>query len=248
MNLYFYASKILAPLILPSNFLILALIVFFYLGVWNNKEKFKKIFYIFFLIFSIISIFPMGNFLINHGLEKSYRNSKLPNRLDYIFVPSGNYERIITAIKIRKNYLPNEVKIIYSHGDATIDKKNSNNKIYNELVQTIISISNIDKKDIVSLPDARNTIENFKQLNKYLSGDKSKKILLVTNAFHMKRSLVIAEKYKIQVQAFPSSFYTSNRYFSLINYYQGMSFQKNLFYFDVFVRELLGIFAVKVVL
>ena len=247
MNLYFYASKILAPLILSSNLLILALIVFFYLGVWRNNAKFKKIFYIFFVIFSIISVFPVGKSLIHHGLEKNYRNAKLPNKLDYIFVPSGSYERMIQAIKIKNNYLPNRVKIIYSTGIAYLDSKNGKDT-QSELVQSIISSSNLSKEDIIFLPEARNTIENFKQLNKYLSGDRSKKILLITNAYHIKRSLIIAQKYNIPIQGFPSSFYASNKSFNLANYYQDINFSKNLRFFDIFFRELLGIFMIKVVL
>jgi len=68
MNLYFYASKILGPLIIPSNFLILGLVIFFYLGVWKNKDNFKKIFSIFFVIFSMISLLPIGNKLIYYVL------------------------------------------------------------------------------------------------------------------------------------------------------------------------------------
>ena len=64
MNLYFYASKIITPLILPSNFFIFALIIFFYLGILRKKEKFKKIFSIFFVIFSLISLLPLGEELI----------------------------------------------------------------------------------------------------------------------------------------------------------------------------------------
>jgi uncharacterized SAM-binding protein YcdF (DUF218 family) len=98
MNLYFYASKIITPLILPSNFFIFALIIFFYLGILKKKEKFKKIFSIFFVLFSLISLLPLGENLIYYVLEKSYKNNKLPKNIDYIFVPSGSPERIVQAI------------------------------------------------------------------------------------------------------------------------------------------------------
>lgn len=221
--------------------------IFFYLGIVKKKEKFKKIFFIFFIFFSCISLFPLGKILVHHVLEKDYKNNKLPNHIDYIFVPSGSRERIVQAINIQKNYLPKKVKILYSSGNTSLDKKDKKN-LETDFVQTIILNSNIEKKHIVFLPNARNTIENFKQLKLFLDKKKNKKVLLVTSAFHMKRSLMIAKKYNIAIQGFPSSFYISSGYFSLIDSYQNLSTQNNLYHFDIFFRELVGIFLVKIIL
>ena len=247
MNLYFYASKIITPLILPSNFFIFALIVFFYLGIWKKKEKFKKIFSVFFVIFSLISLLPLGKNLIYYVLEKSYKNNKLPKNIDYIFVPSGSPERIVQAIKIKNHYVPAKIKIIYSSGNAALDKKKGKDS-ETPFVKTIIVNSKMDKQDIIFLPNARNTIENFKQLKSFLKGEKNKKILLVTSASHMKRSLMIAKKYNIETQGFPSSFKSRTNSFSLVNFYQNINIQRNLYYFDIFFKEMLGIFIVTVIL
>jgi len=247
MNIYFYISKLLTPLLLPSNFLIFFLIIFFYLGIWRNKKQFKKIFCVFFIFFSLISLLPIGKNLIFYVLEKNYKNSKLPKNIDYIFVPSGGPERIVQAIKVKNQYLPANVKIIYSSGNSALDSNNGKDS-ETPFVQTIVKNSNIDKKDIIFLPNARNTIENFKRLNRYLTKDLNKKILLVTSASHMKRSLIIAKKNNIKAYGFPSSFYTRNNSFSLINFYQNINFQKNLSSFDIFFKEVLGIFVVKIML
>ena len=247
MNLYFYASKIITPLILPSNFFIFALIIFFYLGIYRNKDKFKKIFFVIFIIFSSISLFPIGENLIFYVLEKNYKNSKLPKNIGYIFVPSGSPERIVQAIKIKNHYVPAKIKIIYSSGNAALDKKKGKDS-ETPFVKTIIVNSKMDKQDIIFLPNARNTIENFKQLKSFLKGEKNKKILLVTSASHMKRSLMIAKKYNIETQGFPSSFKSRTNSFSLVNFYQNINIQRNLYYFDIFFKEMLGIFIVTVIL
>ena len=247
MNLYFYASKIITPLLLPTNILFFLLILFVYLIVWKNKNKFKKIFFIFFIIFSSISLLPVGKGLIGHLLEKEYRNNQLPNNIDYIFVPSGDLKRVGKAIKIKNYYSTNKVKIIYSSGNAYLDPVNSKD-FESALDQAVLMNSNIDKKDIIILPNARNTIENFKQLKIFLSENKNKKILLVTSAFHMKRSLVIAEKNAIKMQGYPSSFVVRQNSFSFINFYQGIDVQKNLYYFNIFFKEIMGIFLAKVML
>ena len=247
MSFYFYASKILTPLILPSNFLIFVLIIFFYLGILKKKERFKKIFSVFFVLFSLISLLPVGENLIYYVLEKNYKNSKLPKNIDYIFVPSGSPERIVQAIKIKNHYVPAKIKIIYSSGNAALDKKKGKDS-ETPFVKTIIVNSKMDKQDIIFLPNARNTIENFKQLKSFLKGEKNKKILLVTSASHMKRSLMIAKKYNIETQGFPSSFKSRTNSFSLVNFYQNINIQRNLYYFDIFFKEMLGIFIVTVIL
>ena len=245
MNLYFYASKILGPLILPSNFLILGLVIFFYLGVWKNKDNFKKIFSIFFVIFSMISLLPIGNKLIYYVLEKNYKNNQLPKNIDYIFVPSGDIKRIVQAIKIKNHYLPDKVKILYSSGNVYLDPKNGEDS---EAIffQTVILNSNIDKENIIFLPSARNTVENFKQLKLYLAKESNKKVLLVTSAYHMRRSLIIAKKYDLKLAGFTPITSKKNNSFSLINFYQHINFKQNLSSFDLFLRELIGIFVVKI--
>ena len=190
---------------------------------------------------------PVGKGLIGHLLEKEYRNNQLPNNIDYIFVPSGDLKRVGKAIKIKNYYSTNKVKIIYSSGNAYLDPVNSKD-FESALDQAVLMNSNIDKKDIIILPNARNTIENFKQLKIFLSENKNKKILLVTSAFHMKRSLVIAEKNAIKMQGYPSSFVVRQNSFSFINFYQGIDVQKNLYYFNIFFKEIMGIFLAKVML
>jgi uncharacterized SAM-binding protein YcdF (DUF218 family) len=247
MNLYFYVSKIITPLLLPTNFLFFLLILFVYLIVWKNKNRFKKIFCIFFVIFSSISLLPIGKGLIGHLLEKEYRNNQLPNNIDYIFVPSGDLTRVVQAIKIKNYYSPNKVKIVYSSGNAYLDPTNRKD-FESVLDRAMLMNSNIDKKDIIILTNARNTIENFKQLKIFLSKNKNKKILLVTSAFHIKRSLVIAEKNGIKMQGYPSSYVASHDSFSFINFYQDINVQKNLYYFNIFFKEIVGIFLAKVML
>ena len=103
MDLYFYISKIATPLIVPSNIIIFLLIIFFYIGFIKNKFFFKKFFTFIFVIFSIISILPVGHNLIYFFLEKDFYSPKVPSKVDYIFVISGSPSRIIKAIDLKNN-------------------------------------------------------------------------------------------------------------------------------------------------
>ncbi len=241
MNLYFYISKIFYPLIIPSNIFIFSLILFFYFGFIKNKNLSKKIFVCTFLIFSMISVLPVGHYLIYFFLEKNYYNSKVPSKLDYIFVPSGSINRVITAINIKNNYNLDVVKIIYSSGIPYLDEKNSQDTEA-FFVKDIILNSKINENEIIFLDNARNTYENFKRLNEFLikTNNINSKILLITDAYHMKRSMILSKKYNLNISSFPSDFITKNETKGFINSYQSINVQNNLKKFDVFIKELIS--------
>lgn len=245
MDLYFYFAKILTPIIVPSNFIFFSIIFIFYFSFIKNIKFFRKIFYLIFFMFFLIGIFPIGQNLIYYYLEKNFTNLKIDNNFNYIFVPSGSPERLLKAINIKnKNFLI-ESKIIYSSGNSYLDKKKGKDQESN-FSSDLIKNSNTNFNDIIFLPNARNTVENFQQLNNYLSTVKgNKKILLVTSAFHIRRCLLIAKKYNIEISVAPSSFYYNDKPFSFINFYQDISVQKNLFYFDVFFKEMISTFVIK---
>lgn len=241
MNFYFYVSKIATPLIVPSNFIIFFLILSFYFGFYRKKNFFIKFFKLFFIIFSVISITPVGHNLVYFFLEKDFYNSKIPNKVDYIFVISGSPSRIIKAIDLKNNLSLKEIKIIYSSGIAYLDKKNSKD-VEIDFVEKMILNSKIDKNHIIFLPKARNTYENFKRLNEFLIEEdkKESKILLVTSAFHINRSLLMAKKYKLDISSYPSEFITKKYSVGIVNSYQRINFLYNLRAFDIFVKELIS--------
>ena len=243
LNTYFYISKIFTPLIIPSNFIILILILSFYLGIYRNKIFFKKIFIIFFIFFSIVSVTNIGKNLIYYFLEKDFINAKIEKDLDYIFVPAGGEDRLITAIRIKNSYNLINTKIIYSTGIAYLDKKNSRDGEL-QFTKNLIANSKIEKEDIIFLPEARNTLENFTELNKYLlkTDEKKSKILLITHGYHLKRSIMLANKYKLNVYPFSSKNISSSNTKGMVNSYQKIEFIGNLKKFDVFSKELLSIF------
>ena len=240
-DLYFYISKIITPLIIPSNILIFLLIIFFYISFIKNKIFVRKFFISIFIIFSTISIFPIGNNLIYFFLEKKFYNPEIPNKIDYIFVPSGSIKRTIFALNFLNNSNLKEVKIIFSSGIPYLDQNNSKDS-GTSIVKSLVSSSKISSENIIFLPNARNTFENFKRLNEFLI-EKNKgqsKILLITDAFHMKRSLMMAKKFNINISSLPSNFLTKKDSVGLINTYQNISIVNNLRDFDTFIKELIS--------
>lgn len=69
---------------------------------------------------------------------------------------------------------------------------------------------------------SRDTIENAKYTKKVLEKIKSKKPVLVTSAFHMRRSVMSFEKAGLQVVPFPANFKTwANRKYMWEDYLPG---------------------------
>ena len=240
-DLYFYISKIATPLVVPSNIFIFLLIIFFYISFVKKNIFVRKFFISIFIIFSIISVFPIGNNLIYFFLEKRFYNPEIPNKIDYIFVPSGSIKRTIFALNFLNNSNLKEVKIIFSSGIPYLDQNNSKDS-ETSIVKSLVSSSKISSENIIFLPNARNTFENFKRLNEFLI-EKNKgqsKILLITDAFHMKRSLMMAKKFNINISSLPSNFLTKKDSVGLINAYQNISIVNNLRDFDTFIKELIS--------
>ena len=241
MSLYFYFSKIFSPLIIPSNILIFLLIIFFYIGFFKKKIFFRKVFTFIFVIFSIISVFPVGHNLIYFFLEKKFYSIETPDKADYIFVPSGSLRRTIYAINLRNNPGLDQVKILFSSGIGYLDKENGIDE-ETFLIKNLISSSNLNSDSIIFLPEARNTFENFKRLNEFLieKNESESKIILITDAFHMSRSLSMAKKFNLNIFALPSNYITKQNPTGIINSYQGIYFVNNLIKFDIFIKELIS--------
>ena len=217
------------------------MIISFYIGFIKNKFFVRKFFISIFVIFSIISVFPIGNNLIYFFLEKKFYKPEIPSKIDYIFVPSGSIKRTIFALNFLNNLNTKDVKIIFSSGIPYLDKNNSKDS-ETILVKSLISSSKISSENIIFLPNARNTFENFKRLNEFLikkNKDQSK-VLLITDAFHIKRSLMMAKKFNLNISSLPSSYITNKNTVGLINSYQNISIINNLRDFDIFIKELIS--------
>ena len=112
---------------------------------------------------------------------------------------------------------------------------------------TIIENSKINPSDIIFLPEARNTFENIERLNEYLIKNNSlnSNILLISQAFHLSRCLIISKKYDLNIFGYASSYYTKNTSTGLINSYQKASVATNITYMDRFFKESLSLIYAK---
>ncbi len=235
--MYFYLSKILAPLLNPTNFLFLALIILFIIYRKNKKKIIFQLLTITIFLISIISFLPIGNFGLSY-LEKDFLNKASYQDIDNIVVLSGSDYRLLASVKLGNKY--KNTKIYYIGGSSYLINKDINDeinkakKIYEEL--------NFDMTRVNFVGQSRNTIENFKEIEK-LNLINSKTIL-ITSAYHMKRSTIIAKDFGLKLIPYVVDPKT-NRHSSLINIYQDFNISRNFANFNLFFREIIGIIVFK---
>ena len=258
--MYFFLSKILAPLINLTNLILLIYIISYFFKKFFFSNVFRIVNYvaIFFLI--LFSLFPIGKKLIN-TIEKEYITSVLPAKYDYIVVLAGGEETYTTFITNKLNLnsaserliasvrLANkkkDSKIIYLGGSGMLRNNNSNKNEAN-VAKLFFKDINFDLKRVIFIDNTRNTIENLKEFKK-LNLQNEYNPILITSAFHMKRSLLISEKLDLNLIPYAVDFrsFEDAGNDSLLNYYQRFSIVGNLQSINLYFREFLGIIAVKI--
>jgi uncharacterized SAM-binding protein YcdF (DUF218 family) len=250
--LYFYLSKILAPFLNPTNLLFFLLIFFIFKNI-KLKIRFKFLFIFITFIITFISILPIGKIGLKY-LENDYVFQEKLSNISNIFILAGSEEinstkatnklnlnngseRLISSVKLALDN-PNAT-IYFIGGDGNLIK-NEINEI--NVAQLFFEDIGFDTSRVKFIQNTRNTIENLKALKKINIQDHLN--VLITSAFHMKRSMIIANTLDIKIKPYAVDFRSIEK-FNLINYYQRLSVASNWDSFNIFFRELLGIFAFK---
>ena len=228
----------MGPLLNPSNFLFLILVIFFIYYLISKKKIILKILSLNIFLIIIITFLPVGSLGLKY-LEKDFIIKKEYKNIKNIIVLSGADERIIASISLAYQYPDSQ--IFYVGGNAYLVKSSDNDdptiakKFYNDL--------NFDKDRINFIGKSRNTIENFKEIKEL--NLKYSETILITSAYHMKRSMMIAEKEGVEAIPYPIN-PISRSTTPLLNSYQIFDVANNLFKFNTFFREILGIIAFKI--
>jgi uncharacterized SAM-binding protein YcdF (DUF218 family) len=220
----FYLSKIIWFLFNPFN-LILILLFFGLLLNLIPLKLFSKICYLFsFLLFFITGILPIGSFL-NYNLEKDFfYTASYPEHIDGILILGGatnpflsnehnqinfndSSERLIESIFLIKRFP--DAKVIFSGGSGSISEPNLTHAF---VAKKFFQNMDIDHKKIIYEDKSRNTYENILFSKRIARPHSAEKWLLVTSAFHLKRSLAISEKLKWTFIPFATDFNKSKKF------------------------------------
>ena len=248
----FYVAKFFWIILNPLNILIIlnffCILCFFY-----NLKKIKIVLIFMLLFFFILScILPTGKFLL-YLLEKNYHEfSEISNleKIDGILILGGStnpllssqynqiifqdsVERLFESQRIIKKFP--DAKVIYSGGSGRVF--NNNYKETDDAKEFFI-INDININRIIFEDSSRNTYENIIYSHNLAQTISNEKWLLITSAFHLKRSIYVAKKIGWKLTPYPTDFKVSKKF--IFNF--SIDFFSNLSSFHLASHEWIGIY------
>ncbi len=213
----FILSKILGLMLSPVSWITIVFIVSLILFI--RKRKIARIWFI--ASFSVFFVFSNPLFVnaVFYAWEKNWLKETPKEKYNYAIVLSGmvtwdseynrlnfgkSVDRVLQAAEL---YHSNRIdKIILSGGNASIITEQPPESI---LLKRFLLRINVPDTCIITEDKSRNTHENAVytkiQIRKHLSGHP--KSVLITSAYHMKRSLACFHKQKVDVTPCPVDFY-----------------------------------------
>lgn len=220
--MFFILSKVLNFFTNP----LVIVFVFFILSLFSKNNKLKKRF--FWVAISLL-IFFSNDFIANEvmgaweirptpyaEIKKEYEwgivltgvtaNDKIPD--DRIYFHHGA-DRVVHTVELYKKGIIK--KIMISGGDGRLVTKARNEA--DELLKAMI-LMGIPLNDIATENESRNTHESAVNVKGLLKTEEVGRYLLITSAFHMRRSAACFKKEGFAVDTFSCDFYTHPRYFT----------------------------------
>ena len=180
-------------------------------------------------------------------LERDYYKTPLPNEIDGIIVLSGaiqpNLSKEFNSIHFNSaserivkfsEYLNNsKIKKIYSGGNAKLFDQSLNQSYFAEKF-----FSKYNPVNLFYENKSKNTYENIK-FSEELANPKTGEIwIIITSAYHMKRSLNVAKSLKWSLHPLPVDFQTEKNFI----WYKNLKPFSNLLLFKKASREILANF------
>ena len=237
----FIFKKIVSAFLLPIPIgLFLLLISFLYL-IFNSYKKAKIFLALTFLWFFLFSFQPFANALLS-PLENTYKDLLKTPKVEYILVLGSEhrsdddlsitsqvkgiaFNRLVEGIRHYKNL--ENVKLIVS-GYGGFDKNS------HAFMQERLAISlGVNPSDIIRLDSPKDTKEEAVETKKILA---DKPFILVTSAFHMKRSALLFQKEGLNIIPSPTS-HLAYEATSLSSYFEAFNIRKC----EMAIHEYLGL-------
>ncbi len=252
-TLFFYASKILGILFSPLLWIFTLLILTL---LSKNPKKKKNL-----LLISIFTFYFFSNSFIVDEIMRLWEVpavnlEKLEKKYDYVVVLGGmmsyydtkanqiginkSIDRLLQGLKLLKNGYAK--KMIISGGDGSLMKTTGKEA---DIIKDYLNDVNIDTDKIIFENKSQNTYENAKYTAEFLKSNSAKNIIIITSAFHMKRSLSCFEKQGIKADYYPAERYAGKR-----KYLFDHLFIPNLTaleLWDKLIHEWIGFIAYKIV-
>lgn len=246
--MFFTLSKILWSICAPLTFISLMIIGGFLV---RRYQAGKCILGCGVVLLIICGFLPIGHNLLVYQENQYPVMTDLPPKVDGIIVLGGSIDleksldrdqgqlndraaRITEMIFLMKHYP--KAKIIFTGGNGSMKESSSSEAIE---VDKLLKHMGFDTSRIIYEEKSRNTFENM-QFSKTIAVPKGDDTwLLVTSAFHMKRSAAIFNSNGWDVIPYPAGYMTRGDYRVIPNF----EVLENMYKLQIAVKEMIGIMA-----
>ena len=214
-ELFFYLSKLLWLIFAPDSLFVILLCIGLILLITKKYQKAQLLLTILTVFTLIISIFPIGGWLL-YPLETHFEtNPKLPEKIEGIIILGGSikaqnsaawqqletndyHERLSHSIILAHTYP--QARLLFTGGNSSIDRSKPAESDF--ILEHLIK-SGIQKDRIIVEPKARNTAENAQFSKLLIQPEQNETWVLVTTAFHMPRAIGVFCQQGWKVIPFP---------------------------------------------
>jgi uncharacterized SAM-binding protein YcdF (DUF218 family) len=220
--MFFILSKTITFLVMPFTLVIILLLLS---GFWKHPKWKKR----FFWTAMVLLLFFSNDFIAQEFMRawevktKAYKDMK-PHDLGIVLTGatmqllkpddrvyfSRGADRVTHTVQLYKLGLIR--KILISGGTGTL--KEADEPEANKFKKAMIMMG-VPEGDILIENKTRNTYESAVEVSKMLDSMqfKAENCLLITSAFHMRRSLACYRKANLDIEPFSTDFYTHPRFF-----------------------------------
>ena len=254
MDSFLRIFRMLRPLVSPCGMLWFFLVVMGMHLLWSKKKYCGSLCLTAALLFSLFGGRPFPEYLMS-TLEKPYQNirlEELPKCDAIILLGGGQYsskyppfyvefneagDRVLHAFEAMRQGKAENIVLSSGFNRIGVDQKNP----WGDYLTNWISNWDIFKGNISSLGGRMNTYDEAQGIKELAQEKGWKKIMLVTSAYHMKRSAEIFRRMDLEVVEYPVDFYVvgvdipkNQPYYTLIPESQGLK------YSEIWFKEIIG--------
>ncbi len=223
MAVVFVLKKLITAFLLPQGFAVLLFVIL--AGVFKRCRVW---FFVLAVLAYGLSIEPTAN-LIMVPLEDAFPAAsiaKIKTCDAYVVLGAGVREdvpdlnghaalsiyampRVVAAYRL---YRINPKPIILSGG------KVFNREAEADVAAAFLVSLGVPQKHIIREPESRDTHENALYVKRIADARKLKKLVLITSAYHMKRSVLLFRRQFADLAVYPSDYQTSRRGYDLLSF------------------------------
>lgn len=237
--MFFFISKTVGAILVPSNFLITIGLVGLILICSRYRSLSRKLLIVCVAGFSAFEFSPAGNLLLV-ALEKRFPAwNPTSGAPDGIVVLGGGIDRVVAAVKLAREYP--DARVVFSGGNSNLIPAEDTES---DDAEAMFADLGLARNRLVLDRQSRNTYENAAFAKALANPKPGERWLLVTSGYHMPRSVGIFRKIGFVIEPYPVVDSKKRRWPELLTLHS--NFWDRVGISDIAVREWMALLAYRI--